>query len=164
MIALATTEHLSAINDIYNQAVDDGLRTAHIHPLSMKERKSWFFEHSEDQYPVFVYLKGDKIIGWISISAYRSDRQALDEVVEVSYYVDYDYHHQGIGSELMQHAIAFSIGHRYRIMVAILVGDNHPSVGLLKKYGFKEVGRIPDAIHFQQEFHDHLFMSKKLTG
>ncbi|HKK45387.1 MAG TPA: GNAT family N-acetyltransferase [Balneolaceae bacterium] len=164
MITLATREHLRAINDIYNQAVKDGLRTAHTNVFPMDERQTWFYEHPADRYPIFVFIKNEKVLGWISISEYRSDRQALDEVVEVSYYVHYDYHGHGIGSQLMQQAIDFSTESHYRIMVAILVGDNEPSIGLLKKYNFLEGGRIPNAIHYNQEFHDHLYMYKCLSS
>ena len=163
MITLATFEHLPAINSIYNQAVEDGLRTAHVTPLSLVERKSWFYEHSEDRYPVFVYIQDDRVLGWISISAYRADRQALDEVVEVSYYVHYDHHGKGIGSRLMQYAINFCTKAHYRMMVAILIGNNRPSIGLLRKYDFQEGGRIPNAIHSNKEFQDHLYMYKILS-
>jgi len=164
MITLATLEHLPAINSIYNQAVEDGLRTAHIKPLSLNERKLWFYEHSEDQYPIFVYIQENQILGWISISAYRADRQALDEVVEVSYYVHYDHHGEGIGSLLMQHAVDFCETAHYRTMIAILVSDNRPSIALLKKYDFREGGRIPKAIHYKTEFRDHIYMYKILSS
>lgn len=163
MITLATQNHLRDINDIYNQAVKDGLRTAHTNPLLMNERKNWFYSHPKDRYPIFVYLENDDLLGWISLSAYRSDREALDEVVEVSYYVHYEHHGEGIGSALMQHAIHFCMEANYRMMVAILVSDNYPSIALLQKYNFLEGGRIPNAIHYKQQFRDHLYMYKKLA-
>jgi phosphinothricin acetyltransferase len=162
MIRLAQSKHIKQINNIYNQAVKDGLRTAHIETVSIQEREAWLGNHSMDRYPIFVYLEDDKVLGWISISPYRSDRQALDEVVEVSYYVDYDHHGKGIASQLMEHSISFCKTASYRIMVAILVSGNEPSIGLLHKFNFSEAGRIPDAIHYKDEFRDHLFMYRKL--
>lgn len=163
MIRPAQFEDLQQINDIYNQAVKDGLRTAHIETISIQERELWLDKHSLDRYPVFVYLDKNHVLGWISISPYRSDRQALDEVVEVSYYVDYNHHGKGIASQLMQYAINFCTSVNYRIMVAILVSGNEPSIGLLQKFDFVEAGRIPKAIHYKDEFRDHLYMYKKLT-
>lgn len=162
MIRPASSKHLASINDIYNQAVDDGLRTAHIEPISHAERKLWYQKHSEEQYPIFVYEQGQQVLGWLSLSPYRTDRQALDEVVEVSYYVDYQHHKQGIGSQLMDRAITFCCQHHYRLIVAILVDQNEPSLGLLRKFGFKEGGRMPKAIHYEDEYRDHLYMYKKL--
>lgn len=165
MIEPAHPEHLEAINDIYNQAVEDGLRTAHIKPLTYKERKNWFKRHPRDKFPVFVYLdEKDNVLGWISVSAYRSDRQALNDVVEISYYVDYDYHGKGIATELMSHALQFCEEANYRIAVAILISSNEASINLLQKFGFIEGGRIPDALHFGDgdEYRDHLYLYKNI--
>lgn len=163
MISVAQLNHLEAINDIYNQAVEDGLRTAHTEPVSLTEREVWFRNHSADRHPIFVYTNKDEVLGWISISPYRSDRQALNEVVEVSYYIDYEHHRKGIATQLMQYAIDFCRQTGYRILVAILVSGNKPSEGLLNKFGFRESGRIPDAIHHKGSFRDHLYMYKSLT-
>lgn len=162
MITRAEPEHLKAINDIYNQAVADGLRTAHTQPVSLKQRRKWLNNHPKDTYPVFVFLDDDTVLGWLSVSPYRSDRQALNEVVEISYYVDYDHQDQGIATELMEHGLQFCKELNYRIAVAILVSGNDPSIALLKKFDFTEGGRIPDALHFDSEYRDHLYMYKKL--
>lgn len=162
MIKRAKPEHLNAINDIYNQAVADGLRTAHTQPVSLKQRKNWLKNHPHNTYPVFVFLDDDAVLGWLSVSPYRSDRQALNEVVEISYYVHYDYHDQGIATELMTHGLTFCTEVNYRIAVAILVSGNQPSIALLEKFDFTECGRIPDALHFDNHYRDHLYMFKKL--
>lgn len=165
MIILAKHKHLKKINDIYNQAVEDGLRTAHTSPVSFIEREGWFSDHSKKSFPVYVFKEedDDEILGWLSISPYRSDRQALAEVVEVSYYVDYAHHGKGIASKLMEHAINFCKDANYRVMVAILVNSNEPSIALLNKFDFKKGGCIPNAIHFGGKFYDHLYMYKNLN-
>ena len=162
MISRAEPEHLKAINDIYNQAVADGLRTAHTQPVSLNQRRKWLANHPGDTYPIFVYLDNNSVIGWLSVSPYRVDRQALNEVVEISYYVDYDHHDKGIATELMNHGLEFCRAKSYRVAVAILVSGNKPSIALLNKFGFTEGGRIPDALHFDDGYRDHLYMYKKL--
>lgn len=162
MIREAGPKDLASINDIYNQAVEDGLRTAHCESISLAEREGWFLDHQESNYPIFLYEENNKTLGWLSISPYRSDRQALNEVVEISYYVDYGHHNEGIATTLMQHAIDFCRKANYRILLAILVSGNQPSISLLQKFGFQEVGRIPDAIHYKDVFRDHLYMCKRL--
>lgn len=162
MITRAKPKHLKAINDIYNQAVVDGLRTAHTQPVSLEQRKRWHNNHHYKSYPVFVFLNDDTVLGWLSVSPYRSDRQALNEVVEISYYVDYDHHDQGIATELMKHGLTFCKEANYRIAVAVLVSGNKPSIALLEKFNFAECGRIPDALHFDSDYRDHLYMFKKL--
>lgn len=162
MITFATPHHLQAINDIYNQAVEDGLRTAHTEPVSLKDRKLWFQNHNQSQFPIFVYQDKNRTLGWLSISPYRSDRQALNEVAEVSYYVNYEFHDRGIATALMEKGITFCRSKKYRLLVAILVSKNKPSIALLEKFSFTEGGRIPNAIHYKDEFRDHLYMYKPL--
>lgn len=163
MIQRATTEDLDRINAIYNQAVNDGLRTAHLSPLTLEERKEWFSEHQAEPFPVFVWKEKGDVLGWISISPYRAGREALDEVAEVSYYVDYRHHGMGIATELMDHAISFCRKQGFRILVAILISGNEASTGLLRKFGFEEYGRIPDGIRYEGTFRDHLYMGLKLN-
>lgn len=159
MIIHAQPEHLSDIDRIYNQAIEDGLRTAHLEPLTHKEREEWFKSHSDESFPVFIWTEQNSVLGWLSISPYRSGRGALGEVAEVSYYVDYHHHSKGIATALMEHAIDFCTRSHFRILVAILVSENKESIALLKKFDFKETGRIKDAIHYKSMFRDHLYMS-----
>jgi phosphinothricin acetyltransferase len=164
MIIPARSEHLYAINDIYNQAIRDGFCTAHTRAIGMDKRRQWFQERSKSAYPVFIDIDQEEkeVRGWISLSPYRHGRQALDEVVEVSYYVDYQHHGKGIAGKLMSKAIAFSQEAGYRIMVAILISDNTPSKRIVEDFEFTEGGRIPNALHYQNEFRDHIYMYKEL--
>ena len=162
MIRFALPGDLEAINNIYRQAVRAGLQTAHIEAPSLQERKQWFDKHSKQHYPVFVYESKGSIAGWLSVSPYRAGRQALAEVVEISYYVHSDHQGQGVGSSLIERAIDFCGETGYRIMVAILIEGNEASMALLNKFKFREGGRIPEAIHYRETFRDHLYYYKKL--
>ncbi len=162
MIFRATTEDLDAINAIYNQAVKDGLRTAHLKPVDLEERKEWFREHEAEAFPVFVWKEDNDVLGWISVSPYRAGRQALDDVAEISYYIDYRHHGKGLATALMEHAISFCRDQGFRILVAILISGNEASIGLLEKFGFEEYGRIPDGIRYQDTLRDHLYMGLRL--
>jgi len=159
LITRARVEHLSQIDDIYNQAVNDGLRTAHLSPLSEKERNEWFKRHDNELFPVFVWLENEAVKGWLSVSPYRSGRDALSEVAEISYYVDYREHGRGIASELMHYGIEYCKKAPFRILVAILISGNEESIGLLNKFGFKESGRIKKAVHYNDLYRDHVYMS-----
>lgn len=160
MITNAKEEHLTQIDHIYNQAVKDGLRTAHLESLSKEERRLWFDRHEADQFPIFVSLDdNDNVRGWLSVSPYRLGRGALSEVAEISYYVDYSEHGKGIATELMKHGIAFCKNASFRILLAILISGNEESMGLLEKFGFQESGRIKKAIHYRDMYRDHVYMS-----
>lgn len=161
-IRLARTGDLPAINDIYNGAVEEKFCTAHLSPVSAEEREQWFSTHSPDRYPVFVSVGDERITGWVSLGPYRRDRQALDHVAEVSYYVDREFRGQGLGSALLQYAIDAAPGFDISILVAILLSRNPASIGLLKKFGFALWGSMPGIAKIGAATADHLYMGLKL--
>lgn len=162
MIIPARKEHLSAINRIYSRAVEAGLQTAHLEPLTSGEREAWFERHDPRTHPVFVDLREGEVTGWLSVSAYRGGRGALSDVAEISYYVDEQHRRQGIASLLMEHALRFCREAGYRMAVAILIRGNRGSEALLESFGFEEWGSIPDAIRYRGQYRDHLYMGRKL--
>lgn len=163
MIVRAEHKHLDAIDEIYNQAIEDGLRTAHLKPLSKQQRLKWFKDHTGEPYPIFVWTEQDHVLGWLSVSPYRAGRNALKDVAEISYYVDYNHHGKGIASKLMQHGISFCKEQGFRILVAIMISGNEASAGLAEKFGFKESGRIKHALRFENTLRDHVYMSLELS-
>ena len=49
-----------------------------------------------------------------------------------------------------------------KVLVAILLASNAPSVGLLKKFGYREWGRLPGIVDFGGRRVDHLVYGKYL--
>jgi len=105
-IRIARDKDLEAIVEIYNQAIAVGQKTADTTAVSIENRKAWFEEHKPNKYPILVAERDDSIIGYLTVSAYRPGRMALRHTAEVSYYVHFDHHRQGIASSLLEHAIA----------------------------------------------------------
>jgi L-amino acid N-acyltransferase YncA len=161
-IRMATVRDLPAINRIYNQAVADGYATAHLYPLSPEARQKWFTDHDPRYFPVFVLEDGNEIMGWISLGAYRKDRQALAHVAEVSYYVDREERGKGLGSALLAHAIGEAPAFGFSVLIAILLDRNPASIALLEKYGFALWGRMPGIARMNDQEADHLYYGLKL--
>jgi len=161
-IRFAREPDLPAINAIYNQAVAQRFCTAHLEPLTLGERRSWFLSHPPDRYPVFVSTVDRELNGWLSLSPYRADRQALAHVCEVSFYVDRDSRQRGIGSHLLQHAVQAAPEFGFSVMVAILLNKNPASIALLDKFGFSLWGTMPGIALIDGEVADHLYMGLKL--
>ena len=137
VIRPATYDDLEFINEIYNLAIQSGISTADTEAITMKERKRWFKKHKPDQYPVFVAEQDGRVVGWISISAYRPGRKALRFTKEVSYYIHPEYQQKGMGSALMEFIIKNASQYDAKILLAMLLQQNTASIKLLKKYGFK---------------------------
>jgi phosphinothricin acetyltransferase len=86
----------------------------------------------------------------------------LEGTAEVSYYVDYAHHGKGIGSMLMEHAIFDCQRIKKRILFAILLEVNVPSIRLLQKFGFEKWGFMPDVAEFSHGLCGHLYYGKKV--
>lgn len=164
MIRTASRQDLPAIDDIYNQAIEQGFRTAHTTPLTKSERERWFRNHTPGMYPIYVYQKGKQILGWASLSPYRSGREALSEVAEISFYVDYRTHGQGIGSALVEHCIQRAPELNKRVLFAIVIEGNRASRFLLEKFGFEQWGYLPEAVRARNEIRGQLYLGKILNN
>ncbi len=161
-IRFAVKDDLPAIDRIYNQAIEHGFHTAHTCPLSINERKEWFQSHSENSYPVFVYEEEYNILGWASFSPYRPGREALSEVAELSFYVDFIFQNRGIGSEMLEFCLKKAPILDKRVLFAIIIEGNSGSVKLLEKFGFENWGFLPEVIHFRGEKRGQVYMGKIL--
>lgn len=162
MIRIAKYSDLKEINTIYNQAVKHGNQTADIVPISNEDREIWFKQHNTKSYPIFVYEEKDKVIAWLTLSAYRSGRKALATVAEISYYVHQDFQGNGIGSELVKFGIEIAPSFKFENLIAILLGSNKASIGLLKKYNFRGWGTLPKVANIGSQKVDHLYYGLKL--
>jgi phosphinothricin acetyltransferase len=162
-IRLATEMDLPSIDRIYNLAVTAGFRTAHTRPLTNDQRKIWFKDHDPDNYPVFVFTRKQEVLGWASFSPYRPGREALDEVAELSFYVDFQHHGEGIGSEMVEYCLAKGPELHKRIVFCIIIEENVGSIRLLQKYGFDRWGYLPEVIHFNDQKRGHVYMGKIIS-
>ena len=160
MIRHATNNDLPEIDNIYNQAIELGFHTAHTSPLSEEERLNWFNKYSPDDYPLFVFEKEAQVVGWLSVSPYRSSREALSETVEISFYVDFDFHGNGIGTKLVQHCLNEASKINKRVFLAIIIEGNEASINLLKKFGFEQWGFLPEVINFRNQMRGQVYMGK----
>lgn len=156
-IRIARGDDLPVINDIYNQAVRQRFSTAHLEPLSLKEREAWISQHDPARFPVYVAARETRVLGWISLGPYREGRQALAHVAEVSYYVDETERGKGIGSSMLKHSIDVAPGFGFSVLIAILLDKNPASMGLLEKFGFTEWGRMPEIALIDGQKADHLY-------
>jgi L-amino acid N-acyltransferase YncA len=146
-IRLAILEDLPEIVGIYNQAILTHIATADTEVFAAEQRTGWFNIHNADEFPIYVFAEGKQVLGWFSVSPYRG-RPALARTAEISYYVDYRHQKKGIGSALMDHAIADAPRINKRIYLAILLEWNTSSIHLLEKYGFERWGYLPEVAEF----------------
>ena len=160
MIRLAHLDDLTSIVDIYNQSIPSQQATGDMQPLRVQDRLAWFEEHRPNQYPIFVAEVEGRVAGWCSLSPYRPGRAALRFTAEISYYIDYAYHHRGLATALVEHALDACPALHIRHVFAIVLEGNEGSLGLLKKMGFDQWGYLPRVADFDGREVGHLYYGK----
>lgn len=161
-IRLGEYKDLPGIDKIYNQAIAMKMATADMHAYTEDERREWFEAHKPDKYPVYVALVNNKVVGYMTLTAYRPRREALKYAVEISYFVEEGNRGRGIGSSLLDFGLEKAKELGYRSVVAILMGHNRASIALLSKFGFVEWGRLPAIAVYDKELYDHLIYGLKV--
>jgi phosphinothricin acetyltransferase len=68
----------------------------------------------------------------------------------------------GIGSTLLEYAVKRAGEFNLKFLIAILISHNHPSIGVLKKFGFEEWGRMPGIVEFDGLTYDHLYYGRRV--
>jgi len=139
---------LSAIVEIYNQAVPTHRSTANTTPVTVEGRKAWFYEHEPDKRPIFVAEVDGQVVGWCSLSVYRPGRSALRFTSEISCYIDNNYQRQGVGRELVHHALEAAPSLGIKNIVAVLIDRNEASRKMVEKLGFQQWGYLPRVLDF----------------
>jgi L-amino acid N-acyltransferase len=164
IIRLAMKDDMAVVADIYNQSIEAGRITADMTPVDVPNRLAWLKKHPRSKYPVFVAEIDGRIVGWLSLSAYRPGREALSQTAEISYYIDFSHHKCGVATALMEHALSLCPQLDIDHLLAIIIEGNNASIYLMKKYGFKEWGWLPGVNCFGNQRLAHLYYGKSLLA
>jgi phosphinothricin acetyltransferase len=156
-IRIAQISDLATIVDIYNQSIPSKQSTGDTQLLHVEDRITWFAEHRSEKHPIFVAEVDERVAGWCSLSAYRPGRAAFRYTAEISYYIALSYHRRGIGTALLEHALAACPALRIRHLFAIVLENNEASINLLEKMGFEQWGYLPRVADFDDKEVGHLY-------
>ena len=161
MIRNATPDDIESITEIYNEAVLEGGLTGDLEPLSTDNRREWYLDH-QGRYAIFVNVVDTAVVGYVAISPYRKGREAFSETCEISYYVARKFRGQGLGKELVDHAIEYARRSGFTSMLALILARNQRSVDFLTGFGFSVLGRLPNAAKIDGEHVDHIYLSRSI--
>ena len=166
MIRPAIKSDLIRITDIYNQAIKSKKAVAYTEIFTAEQRAQWFTTLSNNERtPIFVYEDETCgiVVGYCQLSEYRAGRQALESVSEISYFLDNNYLHRGLGSALMQHTITAAQNLGYKSLLAIVLDCNDASIALLQKFGFELWGTLPNVAYIDSNVYSHYYYGLKPT-
>jgi phosphinothricin acetyltransferase len=160
IIRLAQQSDLPAIVEIYNQSIPTKQSTGDLQPVRVEDRVAWFENHPPGKYPIFVAEDAGLVVGWCSLSAYRQGRAAFRHTREISYYIAFANHRHGIGTALIEHALAACPMLQLRHLFAIVLENNQASIRLLEKMGFEKWGYLPQVADFGGREVGHLYYGR----
>lgn len=158
-IRLAQVNDTESIVRIYNEGIRNR-NNAILDEIELSEYLQEFSNRDLVEYPVYIAKNNDKIMGWISISAYRANRRAYQKSKEVSFYIDSKYFGKGIGSQLLQYVIDHRTEISFDSLFAILLANNQPSISLLKKYNFSLWGYMPKVLDMDGKKEDAIIYGR----
>jgi L-amino acid N-acyltransferase YncA len=105
------------------------------------EVPSWEkWDRSHLQFGRLVGRRENALVGWAALSPV-SDRCCYEGVAEASVYVGSRHTNQGTGTALLRALIETSEKHGIWTLQAGIFPENKASLGLVKKCGFREIGR-----------------------
>ena len=141
-IRTAVEEDLSAITEIYNEAVLNTTATFHIEPTSYSEQEEWFGKHA-GKYTVIVALEDSVVVGWASLSPW-SDRCAYSNTADIAVYIKDGFRGKGIGKKLVGELLKKGPENGIHTAIAKICSENEVSFNMFKKLGFKHIGTMKE--------------------
>lgn len=158
----ASENDLPAIVAIYNSTISSRRVTADTAPVSVESRLNWFQEHTPDFRPLWVVEEEQMAIAWLSFSSFYG-RPAYNKTAEISLYVDESWRGKGLGSALLQAAIARSPEIGIDTLLGFIFGHNIPSLKLFKKFGFEQWGWLPKVALLDDVERDVAILGMKIS-
>ncbi len=112
-----------------------------------------------------VARAGGMVLGWAALSRV-SERCVYAGVAEVSVYVGVKYRSQGIGRALLEALAAASEKNGVWTLQAGVFPENHASLALCRRCGFREVGRRERLGKIHGVWHDVILLERRsqVTG
>ncbi len=159
----AERKDLSDLVTIYNQAIKSNCATGDTMVFKLEERLTWFQKFDNNTYPLYVAILKNKVVGYCSLSPYRTGRKAMASIAEISYYVDYNYHKKGIGTALINFVLQDCNRINIKNLLAFVLDINTATVKILEKFKFKKMGHLPNMIQLNEVTCGHLIYGLKVN-
>ncbi|UCC17960.1 MAG: N-acetyltransferase [Dehalococcoidales bacterium] len=138
IIRPAKPDDLTAVIDIYNEAILTTDATFDTETKTVESQKAWFDSH-DSRNPILVAESEDQVIGWASLSKW-SDRCAYSDTAEISVYVKDGYRGQGTGRKLIERVLQAGQETGLHTVIARITVGNEESIHLHEVFGFEHIG------------------------
>ncbi|WP_062220060.1 GNAT family N-acetyltransferase [Aureimonas sp. D3] len=161
----ATLADIPALCRIYEHAVLHGTATYELTPPDETEMTARFLNLTRQDYPYLVACNAEgRVVAYAYAGPFRA-RPAYRWSVEDSIYLEPEAQGQGIGTALLGRLLELCEEKGFRQMIAVIGGaENHGSVKLHQKLGFKPIGLFEGSGFKFGRWIDTVLMQYTLNG
>ena len=143
VIRLISQDDVASCLDIYNYEVVNGVATLDLEARTLPEWQEWFGAHQTYEHCIFVGLMDDVVVGYASLSPYRT-KDAFKSTVELSIYIHQAYRGKGVASKLMAHILEHAREiETLHTVVSVITAGNAASTALHERFCFTYCGLTP---------------------
>jgi L-amino acid N-acyltransferase YncA len=156
---------------IREMIIPDSIRVLEIYKMGLETRNATFetnvpswddWDSDHLNHSRFVYTENEEILGWVALSPV-SKRSAYKGVAEVSIYIDTNILGKGIGSQLMEKAIASSEKHGIWTLYSSIFPENTASLKLHEKFKFRIIGTRERIAQTDGKWRDTILLERRST-
>jgi ribosomal protein S18 acetylase RimI-like enzyme len=127
--------------ELYSLVVEEGKAFPAAPPATRRDfDRTW----TQDKTVVVVARAGGRLAGSYHLMPNYAGRAA--HIGNAGYMVHPDFRRQGIGRALVEHSIAEASRRGFDALMFNLVFESNPARYLYEGFGFKAVGRVPEAV------------------
>jgi phosphinothricin acetyltransferase len=146
------------IAEIYNEALEDRVATFETRPATRERAERWI---SEDL--VIALDTGDSIAGWAKAGPYTEQHHYYEGVREATLYVARESRRDGAGSALLEELATQAATDGAHKLVGKIFTSNGPSIALVRRLGWRQVGTHLRHGALDGEWKDVLVVEKLLA-
>jgi len=154
---------LPFIVEVYNQTITSRMVTADTSPITVNSRLTWFDAHDAKNRPLWLIKYHHQPCGWISLSTFYG-RSAYAKTVEISLYIDKDFHGKKIGQHAVTAIETFALKNDIETILCYIFAHNQPSLALFEKLGYSKWGHLPNIAELDHIKRDLVILGKPLAG
>lgn len=155
------TEDCSAILEIINDQILNGVALYDYQPRTLAQQEAIFEDKLKKNFPVIVAEMDNEVVGFGYYSEFRF-REAYKFTVEHSVYANKSYIGKGIGNLLLTELITLAKNQGLHTMIGVIDSENESSIAFHEKFGFEKAGFLKETGYKFDRWLHSVFMQKML--
>jgi ribosomal protein S18 acetylase RimI-like enzyme len=154
----ANPAHVERFHTTLDAVAREGLYLASTEAKPIESLGAFVLSSIEKRNPIFYAMDGEQLVGWCDIT--RSHDKTTAHCGHLGMGVLADYRGRGIGTQLIEAALAAAGEANIPRVELTVYANNAAAIGLYRKVGFVEEGRMSRYAVLKGEFVDAVAMAR----